>query len=54
MPHVDELLGVTTLAAAGMLIAIAIAPLPSGVHVPPNASESVQTSTAPHSPLPNS
>lgn len=54
MPHVDELLGITTLAAAGMLITLAIAPLPSGTHVPERASETVQTSAAPHSPLPNS
>ena len=31
MPHVDELLGVTTFAAAGMAAALALGPLPSGV-----------------------
>lgn len=30
MPHIDELLGVATVAAAGMFVAITLQPLPSG------------------------
>lgn len=31
MPHIDELLGVATLATAGLLVVIALQPLPGNV-----------------------
>lgn len=42
MPSIDDLLGVATLAAAGMFIAVALQPLPSGGQAQASAGVVVQ------------
>ena len=45
MPHVDELLGPATLAAAGLVVAIALQPV-AGRHAGPDAEARVATTPA--------
>jgi hypothetical protein len=47
MPRFDELLGITTVAAAGMFVAIAFAPVPSGAARPDDALSEAPAVSAP-------
>ena len=53
MPHVDELLGVATIAAAGMFAAIALQPVMSGASGTAAAAEVPVATAAAHAPVTN-
>jgi len=50
MPRFDELLGITTFAAAGMFVAIALAPVPSGAARPDDALSEAPVMSTPAPP----
>jgi hypothetical protein len=46
MPHVDELLGITTLASMGLLVAVALQPMEVAQAVPPASVAPLSTPVA--------
>lgn len=50
MPRFDELLGVVTFAAAGMIVAVSLVPVPSSTPAEPTV---VSAAAAPTSPAPS-